>query len=193
MNRKTMIWAALALVALVTVTYAAGSMTVTGSVVSTSVDQLVVRAADGEKSFVVDDNTMKPADLVIGTKVNVTYHEMNGRMVATQVAAVQPSTSSYQSETSASSTATTSSSTSGAYAPPAAGTTEPAATASAASDPAYAPQAQSSDPAAQESQESTVAATDADDDLPATGSRLPLLALLGLGAGAGALVLRRVH
>ena len=174
MNRKTMIWAALALVALVTVTYAAGSMTVTGSVVSTSVDQLVVRAADGEKTFVVDDNTIKPADLVIGTKVNVTYHEMNGQMMATQVAAVQPSTSSYQSEASTSSTATTSSSTTSASG-------------------ADAPQAQSSDPAVQESQESTVAASDADDDLPATASRLPLLALLGLGAGAGALVLRRIH
>ena len=179
MNRRLLSWAMLAMLALVTAAYAAGSTTLTGSVVSTSADQLVIRVADGEKTFVVNEMTLKPADLMIGAQVNVTFHDENGQLMATQVAAADPSSAATASASSpepsapASATATAT-----AYAPPA--------------DDPVAPVADTP-PASEASASVESAATAETDELPATGSKLPLLALLGLGAGAGALVLRRIH
>ena len=48
-------------------------VTLTGTVVSSSADSLVISTADGQKTFVLNDATLKPMDLAVGSKVTVTY------------------------------------------------------------------------------------------------------------------------
>lgn len=63
------------------------TLTLGGTVTSSSPTSLVIRADDGSsKTFTVDDRSALPTDLARGVRVNVTY-EMNGtRMRAVSVA-----------------------------------------------------------------------------------------------------------
>jgi hypothetical protein len=180
----------------------ANDTTVTGTVVSSTADSLVISAADGQKTFVVNDATLKPMDLAVGSKVTVTFRDEGGQMIASQVSASdstvamgdttgstmdEPVTEPVDAPERSASTATTDSSYSASAS--ASATTSP-------TEPAYdSEQVAQTDPAAPGYQaESTVGVDDtADDDaLPATASKLPLLALIGLLACAGAVALRRV-
>jgi hypothetical protein len=64
------------------------TLTLSGTVTSSSPTSLVIRADDGSsKTFTVDDRSTLPATLASGARVNVTY-EMNGsQMRAVTVAA----------------------------------------------------------------------------------------------------------
>lgn len=53
--------------------------TVTGSVVSSTADTLVIRTAEGtEQTFSVDAQSQVPAGLSSGTQVSVSYHVLEG-------------------------------------------------------------------------------------------------------------------
>lgn len=183
MKRHLSILLAIAALALAAPAFAE-HVTLTGTVVSSSADSLVISTADGQKTFVLNDATLKPMDLAVGSKVTVTYNDQQEPMIASQIAAAveekvaevkadvkeavaDMNDPDYTAERSTSTTTESYSATSEQVAQ-----TDPAA-------PAY-------------QAESTVGVED-DDALPATASKLPMLALIGLLACASAVALRRVH
>jgi hypothetical protein len=80
-----------------------------GTVVSSSSNQLVIRTADGSQmTFMIDQDTNQPSSLSQGSPVTVRYHDMNGTFHAANVSA-----SSSGSNSGGSMTGNTSSSTTG--------------------------------------------------------------------------------
>jgi hypothetical protein len=172
--------------------------TASGTVVSSSASQIVIRTGDGRQmTFVADTNTTRPADLQAGAPVTVRYHDMSGTFHAASVSA-----------SAAPSTGTTPTGTSAATAPPSA--TRPAAdptgndarmqqsaTPSQAA-PAPTTPAQTTTTAPPPAPRTTERPSTVEDTdtarLPATASPLPLVGLSGLLAlagGLGARFLRR--
>ena len=170
--------------------------TASGTVVSSSGTQLVIRTADGtQMTFMTDADTNKPADLTAGAPVTVRYHDMGGTMHAASVMA----SSAPSATTTAPSAATTPPGTS-ATAAPATEPTRPAAdptgndarmpqtpsnTTTRVQDPATTAPARTAAPPAPAAP-STAEDTDAT-RMPATASPLPLIGLSGLFALAGGL------
>jgi hypothetical protein len=77
-----------------------------GTVVSSSSNQLVIRTSEGRQmTFMVDNNTNRPSSLAQGSSVTVRYHDMNGTFHAANVAASGSSNSNLN--TSAGNTNTT--------------------------------------------------------------------------------------
>ena len=59
-----------------------------GTVVSSSSNQLVIETAEGRQmTFMVDSDTNRPSSLATGSSVTVRYHDMNGTFHAANVAA----------------------------------------------------------------------------------------------------------
>jgi hypothetical protein len=134
---------------------------VTGTVVSSTADSLVIDTASGRQTFTVDASSTVPSGLMAGARVTVAYHSLSGGgMHAATVTTLAPSTGSM-----------TAGSTTAAPAPTAQ-TTEPTTDTSL-------PEPAPADTASTTSRE-----------LPRTASNLPALGLLGLFALGGALALR---
>jgi len=89
---------AVAVLALAVPLMAQTEQTVTGSVVSSSPTQVVVKTDDGRQlTFTVDTQSSVPADLAAGNAVTVAYHDMGGgtlhlARVTTSAAGTLPST-----------------------------------------------------------------------------------------------------
>ena len=141
-------------------------VTVAGVVVSHASDLLVLRTAVGERRIKLSADTTQPLSLATDSSVTETYREVNGELLGTTIVldAAPVMTPAAPVTTTTTATATTT-------------TTTPAVAAPA----------------------TTVAEERADNwnrgakKLPATASKLPLLALLGgLSLGAG-LLLRRAR
>lgn len=63
-------------------------LTASGTVVSSSATQVVIRTTDGRQiTFVTDADTNRPSTLTEGSAVTVRYHDMNGTMHAASVTA----------------------------------------------------------------------------------------------------------
>jgi hypothetical protein len=169
-----------------------------GTVVSSSGTQLVIRTADGtQMTFMTDADTNKPADLKAGAPVTVRYHDMGGTMHAASVMA----SSGPSATTTAPTTATTPPGTSAAAAPateptrPAADPTgndarmpqTPTNTTTRVQDPATTtPERTTAPPPAAAPAPATAEDTNTA-RMPATASPLPLIGLSGLFALAGGL------
>jgi hypothetical protein len=185
-----------------------------GTIVSSSASQLVIKTSDGKQmTFMLDNNTNRPSSLTQGSSVTVRYHDMNGTFHAANVAA--SGTSSSGAGTSAGNTNTTTATT-GTGSPTGttgvtgstAGTTGTMATTGrtgTTADPTG-NDARTTGTTAQDvtgttgSRDTTTATgTSADQDtgttrLPATASPLPLMGLSGLlalGGGLGVRIARR--
>jgi hypothetical protein len=204
----------------------AGELTVTGTVVSSTADSVVVRTPEGEKTFVINMLTDEPDDLTANSQVTIRYKEEDGRLIAKEI-------------TMGSSSATTDTSASATTPPPVSGTGSDDmvgdvgadTAASSANEPGDATadtsasasaSATYSDPSAttgtytdrsaatttHESSRTDVDVTNVQDDtdyddttmattdtgsaeaLPATATKLPLLALIGLVLLAAGLAIR---
>jgi hypothetical protein len=67
---------------------AQSEQTASGTVVSSSATQVVIRTTDGRQiTFVTDADTNRPSTLTEGSAVTVRYHDMNGTMHAASVTA----------------------------------------------------------------------------------------------------------
>jgi hypothetical protein len=134
----------------------------TGVVVSSSDNQLVLRNDAGKTmTFVIDANTAEPRTFTVGDRVTTTYANVAGTGYVVSRSIVLPG-----GVTATQTTTTT--------------TPAPAASATATTYDA------------DDDVATTATTVDADDDtLPATASPLPLAALLGLLAAAGAAASRR--
>ena len=188
---------------------AQSEQTASGTVVSSSASQIVVRTSDGRQmTFMVDADSNVPSNLQQGSTVTVRYHDMNGTLHAANVSAsagttgattgTTGSTATTPSTPTTGATATTSSTptgTSATSAPPTQRTTPTA-------DPTGNDARMQQDPArpttpAQDTGTTATTAQDTDTDtsrMPATASPLPLIGLSGLLAlagGLGARALRR--
>ncbi|HEY7508853.1 MAG TPA: hypothetical protein VIG50_01305 [Vicinamibacteria bacterium] len=66
-----------------------------GTVVSSTSNQLVISTADGRQmTFMIDNNTTRPGSLSQGSNVTVRYHDMNGTFHAANVTASSGTTGS---------------------------------------------------------------------------------------------------
>lgn len=167
---------AVAVLALAVPVMAQTELTVSGTVVSSTPTQVVVRTADGrEMTFAVDAQSNVPSGLAAGNAVTVNYHDMGNNMLH---AARVTTTSAGTSTTTAPSTETTrpSTTTAPSY------NTAPPPTSSTRTEPMP------------ESTAATTEATARTRKMPATASNLPLVGLAGLlslAAGLGVRALRR--
>jgi hypothetical protein len=154
---------------------AQSEQTASGTVVSSSPTQIVVRTTDGRQmTFVVDADSKVPGNLQQGSSVTVRYHDMNGTLHAANVSAG-----------SGTGTATS--------------TTQPAAdpTGNDARTSAQ-PETTATTGAQRDTTTGTTATTDQEPStgttrLPATASPLPLVGLSGLIALAGGLGVRALR
>ncbi len=188
---------------------AQSEQTASGTVVSSSASQIVVRTSDGRQmTFMVDADSNVPSNLQQGSNVTVRYHDMNGTFHAANVSAGTGTTGSSAGSTATTpstpttgATATTSSTptgTSATSAPPTQRTTPTADPtgndARTQQDPAR-PTTAAQDPDTTATTGTTAQDTDTDTGrMPATASPLPLIGLSGLLAlagGLGARALRR--
>jgi hypothetical protein len=201
--------------ALAAPTFAQTEQTASGTVVSSSTTQVVIRTSDGRQmTFVTDSDTNRPTDLQTGSPVTVRYHDMSGTFHAANISAgsgtpstTTPSTSTTPPGTSAATapaddtTATTPSTprTNPNTASSQAGTTTNtptttrSATSTTPSTPTRETEAQEAPTTAAQAAPTTAEDTDTT-RMPATASPLPLVGLSGLLAlagGLGARVLRR--
>jgi hypothetical protein len=65
--------------------------TLTGTVVASSSNELVVETPNGRQRFVVDANSTVPGNLAAGTRVSVSYHRLEGnRLHAARVTTTPP-------------------------------------------------------------------------------------------------------
>jgi hypothetical protein len=136
----------------------------TGVVVSSSDNQLVLRNDAGKTmTFVIDANTAEPRTFTVGDRVTTTYANVAGTGYVVSRSIVLPG------GVTATQTTTT--------------VTTPA--------PAVSATATTYDTDADADVATTAADEDVDETLPATASPLPLAALLGLLAAAGAAASRR--
>jgi hypothetical protein len=184
------------------------ALTVTGTVVSSTADSVVVRTAEGEKTFVINMLTNEPESLTANSQVTIRYKEEDGRLIAQEITM---GSSSATTDTSASATTTpptsatvdTSTSVSGDTAT----TTDTSASASASAtyqDPSATTQTDTESSRTDvdvtnmqgdtDYDDTSVAATETDtasaEALPATATKLPLLALVGLVLLAAGLAIR---
>jgi hypothetical protein len=182
---------------------AQSEQTASGTVVSSSASQIVVRTSDGRQmTFMVDADSNVPSNLQQGSNVTVRYHDMNGTFHAANVSAgTTGSTATTPSTPTTGATATTSSTptgTSATSAPPTQRTTPTADPtgndARTQQDPAR-PTTAAQDTGTTATTGTTAQDTDTDTGrMPATASPLPLIGLSGLLAlagGLGARALRR--
>ena len=148
------------------------SQSVTGTVVSATPTSLVIQTDDGQKSFILDAESQTPESLSAGNQVTIDFHSNDqGEMVASLVTADEGGEMA-ESQTAA---------------------TEPATESTpAATEPESTP-APSGDYAGQPADQTAATGETATTSLPATGSKLPLIGLLGLAALAGGLVLRQTR
>ena len=72
--------------ALVALPLLAADLTVTGKVISIGPDTLVISTPSGQQTYVLNTSTIKPAGLVADNTVVITYHDENGRMLASNIA-----------------------------------------------------------------------------------------------------------
>jgi hypothetical protein len=163
-----------------------GSLNVTGTVISSDDNRLIVKADNGQQmTFIVNEQTTDPKLFNVGDRVTASYVTLAGTgPVVTKVISVP-------AETKTTSTGTV-------IYPPAAEAPAVSATAKVTTPPAPSASATVTTPAPVAT--TTVAEVDsdmdADDDetaLPATASPLPLIALAGFAAGAAARVTRRLR
>lgn len=86
MTKKALILTAILLLTATGLATAQESSTVTGTVVSTSPDTLVVKTADGQHTFAVRSETETPEVLEVGSSVTVYFDEApNGDPFATRI------------------------------------------------------------------------------------------------------------
>ncbi|PYQ01918.1 MAG: hypothetical protein DMF82_17985 [Acidobacteria bacterium] len=146
--------------------FAQTALTVSGTVVSSSPTQVVIKTDDGRQmTFAVDAQSTVPAGLAQGNPVTVSYHEMGGGTF--HAASVTVSSAGMPSTTAN---------------PPSTDTST------------YANTTRTTAPAAQEPMESAGAKTRTTRRMPSTASPLPLIGLAGLlslSAGLGLRALRR--
>jgi hypothetical protein len=176
---------------------AQSEQTATGTVVSSSASQIVVRTADGRQmTFAVDADSNVPSNLQQGSSVTVRYHDMNGTLHAANVSATGGTGSSTATPTTGA-TATTGSTPTGTSATSATATQRSTPTADPTGNDARTQQdpATAATPQDTGTTGATSLATDTDTSrMPATASPLPLVGLSGLLAlagGLGARALRR--
>ena len=191
-------------------TVSAQVATVEGTVVSQSTTTIVVSAADGQRTFMVDAQSSLPAGLSSGQRVSIEYqttadNQLHALKVSPLGQAPASTTDTTSAATAPSSDATGTAPSTDTTATSTANTTTPANTMTApASTTTAATTTPSSDTMRQETTATTETAkttepmtadtttTGSRDRLPATASPLPLLALVGtLALGAG-LALRRL-
>jgi hypothetical protein len=166
----------------------AAELTLSGTVVSVTADTLVLRTDAGEKTIKLSSLTIKPDSLAPDARVTVTYRDEAGEMVASNIVL----------ETEAIDSSAVASADVPAAPPAESSTYESTPPAESAVADADVDADVSADLDADG--DTDVAAgvdsdldTDADADaLPATASKIPLLALLGALSMGAALVLRRV-
>jgi hypothetical protein len=176
---------------------AQSEQTASGTVVSSSASQIVVRTSDGRQmTFVVDADSNVPSNLQQGSNVTVRYHDMSGTLHAANVSAGAGTTGSTPTTGATATTSSTPTGTSATSAPPTQQTTPTA-------DPTGNDARTQQDPAPTTAQDTgttaTTGTTAQDTDMetsrmPATASPLPLIGLSGLLAlagGLGARALRR--
>ena len=173
---KNRLLIALAIVALLgagTLAAQDDSQSITGTVVSATPTSLVIQTDDGQKSFILDTESQTPESLSAGNQVTVEYRSNDqGEMVAANVTA---------EEGGAMEDSHVASTEPGNESTPAA--TEPESTPAPSDQYAGQPADLSADNGD----------TSATASLPATGSKLPLIGLLGLAALAGGLALRQTR
>ena len=164
-----------------------GSLNVTGTVISSDENRLIVKADNGQQmTFIVNEQTTDPKLFNVGDRVTASYVTLAGTgPVVTKVISVPA-----QAKTSTGTVIYPPAAEAPAISATATVTTPPAPSASAtvttAPEPAPAPVTTTVD-----------TDTDMDDDeaetMPATASPLPLIALAGFAAGAAARVTRRLR
>ena len=82
--------------------------TASGTVVSSSPTQIVIRTSDGRQmTFMTDADTNRPADLQSGANVTVRYHDMSGTLHAANVSATSGTTTTPSATTPSTTTPTT--------------------------------------------------------------------------------------
>lgn len=184
MKRSAVCLLSILALALAVPAIAQSEQTASGTVVSSSATQIVIKTADGKQmTFVIDSDSNAPANLSQGSPVSVRYHDMNGTLHAANVSAT--GAGSATTDTTGSTLPGTSATTANR-----AGTTSTTG-ADARVD------AQDTTPPTTPSDTTGTVAQDADTGsrrMPATASPLPLIGLSGLLAltgGLGARVLRR--
>jgi hypothetical protein len=158
---------AVAVLALAVPAMAQSELTVSGTVVSSTPTQIVVKTADGrEMTFAVDAQSTVPSGLMTDNPVTVVYHDMGNNTL--HAARVTSSTTTTTRTPSTTTTTTRTESTTSRTEPPPAAPTEPMP-------------------------ESTSTGTSST-RMPATASNLPLVGLAGLlilVGGLGVRALRR--
>ena len=159
-----------------------GSLNVTGTVISSDENRLIVKGDNGQQmTFIVNDQTTDPKLFNVGDRVTASYVTLAGTgPVVTKVISVP-------ADMKTTSTGTV------VY-PPAAPAPSATATATVTTPPAPSASATVTTTTPAPVTTTTVADNDNDNDetaLPATASPLPLIALAGFAAGAAARVTRR--
>ncbi len=165
MKASKLLLLSVAALALAVAVFAQTAVTVTGTVVSSSPTQVVIKTDDGRQmTFNVDAQSTVPAGLAAGNPVTVSYHDMGGGTLhaatVTVSSAGTPST-----------------------------TTNPPAT----TNDTYANTTRTTAPAAPEPMESAGAKTRTTRRMPSTASPLPLIGLAGLLSLTAGLGLRAVR
>jgi hypothetical protein len=197
MKRSVVCMLSILALALAVPAMAQSEQTASGTVVSSSSTQLVIKTTDGRQlTFVVDSDSKAPANLQQGAPVTVRYHDMNGTFHAANVSATAAAPSASQTTPSTDTTAPGTSATTGTVRRDT--TSTPAATTPSTSTTGSDARVDAQD-ARPTTAPDTTATTAQDTDtgsrqLPATASPLPLLGLSGLlalGGGLGARLLRR--
>jgi hypothetical protein len=197
MKRSVVCMLSILALALAVPAMAQSEQTASGTVVSSSATQIVIKTADGRQlTFVVDSDSNAPANLQQGAPVTVRYHDMNGTFHAANVSATAAAPSATQTTPSTDTTAPGTSATTGTVRRDT--TSTPAATTPSTSTTGSDARVDAQDARPTTTPETTsTAAQDTDTGsrrLPATASPLPLVGLSGLLAltgGLGARLLRR--
>lgn len=194
MKRSVVCLLSILALALAVPAIAQSEQTASGTVVSSSATQIVIKTADGKQmTFVIDSDSNAPANLSQGSPVSVRYHDMNGTLHAANVSA----TGGGSAATDTTATGTPSTGTTGSTPPGTSATTANRAGTTSTTGADARVDAQDTTPPTTPSDTTGTVAQDADTGsrrMPATASPLPLIGLSGLLAltgGLGARVLRR--
>ncbi len=83
------------------------TQSITGTIVSTSGSRLVLNTDSGRRTFIVDNESSVPSDLVAGNRVSVDFHALSGgRFHAATVTSLAPSASTMGATTTTAETET---------------------------------------------------------------------------------------
>lgn len=181
-----------------------------GTIVSSTSTQIVIKTEDGRQmTFMTDSNTNRPSDLRQGSTVTIRYHDINGTFHAANVTASAGPTSDAPTNSTTATTGTSSPTGTTGVTGTQAGSTAPGTSATSANAQERATTADPTGNEARPQQDTTgtrttgtttgtTTATSADQDtgttrLPATASPLPLMGLSGLLALAGGLATRAIR